>query len=154
MRFRVRGAPVIPLTWMRRAWLALLLASLCATGVATAQPADLMKEFQAGIDAFRLGKFDEARVHLEKARSMDPKLPGPHRFLAAVAQAQSKWDACIESGHRALELNPTSSEAGDTRKLYEGCRISAGRIPAPANLGESAAIAVLTNVPGASGVPP
>ncbi len=151
MRFRVRGAPMIPLAWMRRAWLALLLASgLCATGVATAQPAELMKEFQAGIDAFRLGKFEEARVHLEKARAIDPKLPGPHRFLAAVAQAQSKWEACIESGHKALELNPTSSEAGDTRKLYEGCRISAGRIPAPANLGESAAIAVLTNVPGAT----
>jgi tetratricopeptide (TPR) repeat protein len=131
---------------MRRAWIALVLASR----VATAQPLDLTKEFQAGIDAFRLGKFDEARTHLERARSLDPKLPGPHRFLAAVAQAQGRWAECIDSGHRALELNPTSSEAPDTRKLYEGCRVAAGRTPVLQDLGNSAAIAALTNVPGAT----
>jgi hypothetical protein len=131
---------------MRLAWIALLLTSR----VAMAQPADLTKEFQAGIDSFRLGKFDEARKHLEKARSLDPKLPGPHRFLAAVAHAQSRWDDCIESGHKALELNPLSSEAADTRKLYESCRIAAGRSPARVDLGDSAAIGVVTNVPGAS----
>jgi hypothetical protein len=131
---------------MRLAWIAVLLASR----IATAQPADLTKEFQAGVDAFRLGRLDEARVHLEKARSLDPKLPGPHRFLAAVAQAQSRWADCIENGHKALEINPLSTEAGDTRKLYESCRISAGRSPSRQELGDSAAIAVLTNVPGAS----
>jgi hypothetical protein len=137
---------VITLLRMRRAWIALLLASR----VATAQPVDLTKEFQAGVDAFRLGKLDEARAHLEKARSLDPKLPGPHRFLAAVAHAQTRWDDCIESGHKALEINPASSEAADTRKLYESCRVAAGRSPARQDLGDSAAIAVVTNVPGAS----
>lgn len=131
---------------MRSAWLVLLLASR----VATAQPADLTKEFQAGVDAFRLGKFDEARIHLEKARALDPKLPGPHRFIAAVAQAQSKWEECITSAHKALELNPISSEAADTRKLYESCRVSAGRTPARLELADSAAVSVLTNVPGAA----
>src|SRR5512134_2655013 len=102
---------------MRRAALLLVLVSHAAS----AQPADLTKEFQAGVDAFRLGKFDEARAHLEKARKLDPKLPGPHRFLAAVAQAQSRWPECIESAYQALALNPGSSETADTRKLYEGC---------------------------------
>lgn len=131
---------------MRSVGIALLLVSQ----LAHAQPAELTKEFQAGVDAFRLGKYDEARVHLEKARKLDPKLPGPHRFLAAVAQAQGRWPECIESAHQALLINPTSSETADTRKLYESCRISAGRTPAHLDLGDSGAIAVTTNVPGAT----
>jgi hypothetical protein len=123
---------------------------MLASRAAGAQPEDLKQEFQAGVDAFRLGKYDEARAHLEKARSMDPKLPGPHRFLAAVAHAQNRWDDCAQNAHEALVLNPTSTEAADTRKLYESCRISGGRTPFRGELGESAAIAVTTNVPGAS----
>jgi hypothetical protein len=131
---------------MRCAWGALLLAA----HVAYAQPTDLTHEFQAGIDAFRLGKLDEARAHLEKARELDPKLPGPYRFLAAVAQAQGKWTDCIDNAHQALVLKPTSTESADTKKLYESCRVSAGRTPYLDELGESAAIAVTTNVPGAT----
>jgi len=134
---------------MRRGWL-LLCLGLLSSGVAVAQPDELTKEFQAGVDAFRLGKLAEARQHLEKARFLDPKLPGPHRFLAALGQAQSRWSECIESAHKALELNPASSEAPDTRKLYEACRMSAGRTPARQELGDSAAIAVSTNVVGAT----
>lgn len=128
-------------------WLAVLVV---ATGVAAAQPADLTKEFQAGVDAFRLGKLDEARAHLEKARAIDPKLPGPHRFIAAVAQAEGTWSECIDEARAALIANAASQEAPETRKLYESCRVSAGRTPAPAQLGDSAAIAVTTNVPGAT----
>ena len=131
---------------MKRLALALLLVGPAAF----AQPAELTKEFQAGVDAFRLGKLDEARAHLEKARDIDPKLPGPYRFLAAVAQGQKNWGECISSAHEALELNPLSSEAADTRKLYEECRQSAGRPGFSGDLAESAAIAVTTNVTGAS----
>ncbi len=131
---------------MRCAWGALLLVP----HLAFAQPAELKQQFDAGIDAYRLGKLDEARTHLEKARALDPKLPGPHRFLAAVAQAQGRWADCIGSAHEALVLKPTSTEAADTKKLYESCRVSAGRAPYRDELGESAAIAVTTNVPGAT----
>ena len=71
-------------------------------GTARAQTPEVAREFQAGVDAFRLGKYDEARVHLEKARALDPKLPGPHRFLAAVAQAQGKSDECIAEARAAI----------------------------------------------------
>ena len=131
---------------MRRCALALLLVARTVG----AQPADLTNEFQAGVDAFRLGKYDEARLHLEKARAIDPKLPGPHRFLAAVAHAQSKWQECIDGAAKALELNPLSGEAVDTRKLHETCRVSAGRTPYRQDLGDSAAVAVTTNVTGAT----
>ncbi len=127
-----------------------LLGLAVALRVAHAQPARLTDEFQAGVDAFRLGKFDEARKHLEAARALDPKLPGPHRFLAAVGQAQGRFDDCITSARTAIELNPRSLEIADTKKIHDSCRTSAGRAPYRDELGDSAAIAVTTNIPGAT----
>jgi hypothetical protein len=128
----------------------LLLAVSAATAAADPAP-ELTKEFQAGVDAFRLGHFDEARTHLEKARDLDPKLPGPHRFLAALAQAQGRWQDCLDEARVALSDNPHSSEAADTRKLHSDCRASAGRPPYHgADLVDSAAVSVTTNVPGAT----
>jgi tetratricopeptide (TPR) repeat protein len=135
---------------MRLVTLAVILATTGATAVA--KPSDkFTKEFQAGVDAYRLGKLDDARAHLDKAKKLDPKLPGSYRFLAAVAQAQQRWTECIDNAHEALHLNPASSEAPETKKLYDGCRGSAGRMPyrGPA-LGDAAAIAVSTNIPGAT----
>jgi hypothetical protein len=124
---------------------------LLVSHVASAQPNDdVTKVFQSGVDAYRLGKFDEARTQLEKARALDPKLPGPHRFLAAVGQAQARYADCMKDAYKALELNPRSIEAADTRKLYESCRVSAGRMAAREELGDNAAISVTTNVPGAT----
>jgi hypothetical protein len=118
--------------------------------VAAAQGPVLTKEFQAGVDAFRLGKLAEARAHLERARDLDPKLPGPFRFLAAVAKAESKWQECLDDARRALLLNPQSAEAPETRKLHDECRVAAGKVPFRGELGDSAAIAVTSNVPAAT----
>jgi hypothetical protein len=129
---------------------ALVLVITLVAPVAFAQPADLAKEFQAGVDAYRLGKYDEARAHLEKARNADPKLPGPYRFLSVVAKAQGRWDDCIENARKALEANPRSAETADTRKVHDECRESAGRMPYRTDLGDGAAISVTTNVSGAT----
>ena len=124
---------------------------LALTATVSAQPSsDVTKEFQAGVDAFRLGKLDEAKAHLEKAKSLDPKLPGPNRFLAAVSQAQQRWQDCIDFARLAIELNPRSAEIADTKKVHDECRVAAGRAPYREELGESAAIAVVTSVAGAS----
>lgn len=112
-------------------------------------PLELVKEFQAGIDAYRLGKYGEARGHLDKAQMLDPMLAGPHRFLAAVARAEQHWPECIAEARRALQLNPRSQELGDTRKLHDACRAAAGRPAYRTPLGEAAAIAVTSNVTGA-----
>ncbi len=127
-----------------------LSAGLAARPAAAAPSAQLTRAFQAGVDAYRLGKYDEARAHLEKARGIDPKLPGPHRFLAAVAQAQERWVDCIAEARRALQANPRSQEVAETRKLHDSCRASAGRPTFRAELGEGAAIAVTANVTGAT----
>ena len=124
---------------------------LALSAVAAAGPSpELTRAFQAGVDAYRLGKLDEARRQLERARQLDPTLPGPHRFLAAVAQAEGRWQDCIDLARNAIELNARSKELADTRKLVEACRRSAGRAAHPEPLGERAAIAVTTSVPGAT----
>ncbi len=124
---------------------------IALTTVVAAQPNPVLtKEFQDGVDAFRLGKFDEAKQHLLKARALDPKLPGPNRFLAAVAQAQGDWQGCIDSARLAIELNPRSGEIADTKKVHDECRMSAGRAPYREELGDSAAIAVQGTPPGAT----
>jgi hypothetical protein len=130
---------------------ALVLAIVHVLGApARAQTPELAREFQAGVDAYRLGKLDQARTHLEKARKLDPRLAGPNRFLAAVAQAQGRWQDCIDAARAAIALNPRSGELIDTRKLHETCRRSAGRPAYTGELGDGAAIAVTTNAPGAT----
>ncbi len=131
-----------------RARSVLLVLGLC--GVAGAQPAEFTREFQAGVDAFRLGKLDSARAHLEKAKALEPGLAGPNRFLAAVAHGQGRWTDCIAAARLALALNPRSTEHKDTRKLHDRCRHGAGLPPYRGDLGERAAIAVTTSVPGAA----
>ncbi len=45
----------------------MLTVLLAVARVASAQPAkEVTREFQAGVDAFRLGKHDVARKHLER----------------------------------------------------------------------------------------
>ncbi len=126
----------------------LLVIGLC--GVASAQSAEFQREFQAGVDAFRLGKLDEARARLEKARALEPRLAGPNRFLAAVAHGQGRWTDCIAAARLALALNPRSTEREGTRKLHDRCRQGAGLPAFRGDLGERAAIAVTANVPGAA----
>lgn len=124
---------------------------LFATVAAAKPPANFSREFQAGVDAFRLGKLDDARAHLETARKLEPKLPGPWRFLAAVEQSAQNYGVCIDDAHEALRLKPQSSEADETRRLYDACRGSAGRAAYRGpELGDAAAIAVTSNIANAT----
>lgn len=118
--------------------------------VALAQPKALAREFQAGVDAYRLGEYDVARAHLEKARALDPSLPGPHRFLAALAKAQQRYGECVRHATTALEVAPQSREALDTRKLHDECRIADGRAPFRGTWGEGGALAVVAREQGSA----
>jgi len=102
---------------------------VCAASAASAQqpPKGFLEEFQKGTDAYRLGQYDEAKVHLEAAKKLDPQLPGPWRFLAAVAQAEQDWATCITSAREAIRLNPRSAEIAATRQLHDQCRTAAGK---------------------------
>jgi PEGA domain len=124
-------------------WCFSLVSIATLVGIATAQPsAELAREFQEGVDAYRLGEYAEARGHLEAARVIDPRLPGPHRFLAAVAFAEKRYDDCIASAAEALRVAPQSREVEDTRKLHDACRGGAGRAGFAGRYGEGGAISV------------
>lgn len=145
---RARRAAAPPASLALRA--GVVLATLLAlVNLALAQSKPLAREFQAGVDAYRLGEYDVARAHLEKARALDPSLPGPHRFLAAVARAQERHAECVGHAAAAVEAAPQSREAQDTRKLHEECRTAAGRAPFRGTWGEGGALAVVAREDGA-----
>jgi hypothetical protein len=132
---------------------AVVIGLLCVATAARAQQpsAKFSEEYQAGIDAYRLGKYDEAKAHLEAAKVENATLPGPWRWLAAVAQAEGSWPDCVASAREALRLNPKSNEAPATRKLHDECRAAWGK---PAFSGTftvgSGALTVTTDQVGAS----
>jgi len=131
----------------------LLAVVTLVTTTAAAQPRPseaFTRAYQAGVDSFRLGKYDEARKHLIAARELEPDLPGPHRFLAAVAAAENEWDECVASARAAIAANPQSAEIGATRKLHDDCRAALGRTPFTGEYADGGAIAVTANVGGAS----
>ncbi len=103
------------------------LGIFCATATAQKVHPDFQKEYDAGVDAYRLGHYDEARTHLEAAKQLEPALPGPWRFLAAVAQAEGKWPECVESAREAIRLNPQSREIAATRDVHDKCREAWGK---------------------------
>ncbi len=131
---------------MRFARSAVVLLGLTGLAGAEEPSAELERELQAGVAAFRLGKLEEARMHLQKANLLGPKLAGPHRFLAAVAQAEKRWDECIDKARAALALDLDPQAAADTRKLHHDCRSAAGRAQYPGELGASAAVHITSNV--------
>ncbi len=129
-------------------WMALAIVLIAA--VAHAQPSSaFLSEFQAGTDAYRLGQYDQARAHLERAMAIDPSLPGPPRFLAAVDAAERKWDDCVAHARTAIVANPLSSEIGATRKLHDDCRAALDRPAFTGDYADGGALYVHTNIAGA-----
>ncbi len=138
---------------MRATLMAVLVVLVTASGLAAAQKPSqkFIDEYQAGIDAYRLGHYDEARTHLEAAKAIDPTLPGPWRFLAAVAQGEERWADCVAGAREAIRLNPMSAEIAATRTLHDDCRASWGKPPFEAAYDEgTGAIAVTTDQVGAT----
>lgn len=122
---------------------------VAVTGVAAQPSSQFLSEFQAGTDAYRLGQYAQARAHLERAMAIEPSLPGPPRFLAAVDAAESKWADCVAHARTAIIANPASSEIAATRKLHDDCRAALGRPAFTGDFADGGALAVETNIAGA-----
>jgi hypothetical protein len=129
---------------------ALLVLILSAAGPAAADKsnaAEFDRAYQAGIDAYHLGKLDEARERFEYARRVQPDLPGPHRQLAAVAYAQSRFEDCLASAAAALRVKPDSDQSDKVRELHAECRAKLGRPALAVALeDDQGALAVRANV--------
>jgi PEGA domain len=129
----------------------LIAVAMVAVSTARAQPAaDVVREFQDGTDAFRLGDYPGARAHLERAAALDASLPGPWRFLAAVDAAEHQWQPCVDHARTAIIANPASSEIVATRKLHDDCRAALDRPSFIGDYNDGGALAISTNIAGAA----
>jgi hypothetical protein len=124
---------------------------LAGSPPAHAQSAVFDEAYQRGVDAFNLGKYDEAREHFDKARKTDPKKPGPHRWLGLVAKERKDWRACLDGFRQAMRLNPRSEHLGRMQAEHSYCRQQLGFPLYPGELvDKQGAIAVISNVEGAT----
>jgi tetratricopeptide (TPR) repeat protein len=107
--------------------------------------------YEAGQDAFNLGKYDEAWAHFLRARELAPDKPGPYRWLGRTARVREKWQDCLAYALDALRMHPTSKLAPEVRKDVAACRSALGR---PAFAGTlhagQGALAVIADVEGAA----
>jgi hypothetical protein len=106
--------------------------------------------YAAGQDAYHLGQFDAARAHFERARKLQADAPGPYRMLAAVAVAQKRFDDCLTEAAGYLVRAPTGKFVPEVRKLHAQCRRTLGRAGFSGDFGEGGAIALTSNVEGAT----
>ncbi len=134
-------------------FLLIVVPLLIASGAARAQEQPVSQQFsrayQAGQDAYNLGKLDRARSQFERARDFEPSLPGPHRWLAQVALAQDRFEDCLAEAIAALELAPQSPQAPAVRAIHAQCRDRLGRPPFTGDYAAGGALAVTANVDGA-----
>jgi len=82
--------------------------------------ARLTREFQAGRRRLRLGKYDDARAHLEKGPSDRPPAPARIAFLAAVARPSAGGRTASPSARRALPAQPAVAEARRHTTVHDG----------------------------------
>jgi hypothetical protein len=135
---------------IRTSSLAWPLLLLCATAGAQPKKNAFDVEWEAGQDAYNLGKYEQARRHFTRARDLEPRRPGPHRWLGRVARVQERWEECIGSATTAVRLRPDSPQVPEVRKDLDACRSALGRPlygrPLAVNQG---ALAVLADAEGA-----
>ncbi len=104
------------------------------------------KAYQAGQDALLLGKYDEARKHFERAKKIQPELPGAYRMLADVAEKQGRPEDCLTEAHAYLKRTSNVKRVRETRKLHRKCRVALNRPKFNGAYSGGGAISVTSNV--------
>lgn len=138
----------------RRGGRALLvcLALFVLTGVAGAQGNDqptkqYLQTYSDGQtaynDAIMRGDFSKARALFKKAIAFDDRFPGPYRYLALIAQAEKKFEECLEHAFIAVKKNPTGDNAPQVRQVHADCRKALSRPVFNDQFGDGGAIAVI-----------
>src|SRR5215831_6432094 len=109
----------------------LLLVVVCTASAATAAEVKPSRPFadayRAGQDQFYLGKYKDAMASFQHARDLEPKLPGPHRWLGRTARALQRWEDCVASSTEALRLRPDSPLFSQVKDDIDTCRAALRR---------------------------
>lgn len=102
------------------------------------------------LDAFHLGRYDQALGLFEEARTLAPDKPGPYRYLGRTARALERWQDCVDNTVEAVRRNPRSRFTAEIVLDLEACRVALGRSPAGNLPVGQGAIGVKTNIDGVS----
>jgi Flp pilus assembly protein TadD len=82
-----------------------------ASGELTEQGQAAIAMFNEGVTALQADDQETAMAKFQEAASADPKLPEPHRALAAVAMVREDWATAVRAAERLLQLEPGDLEA-------------------------------------------
>jgi hypothetical protein len=134
-----------------------LAGALLATGAPTASaqaPSKPSKQFldayNKGIDAFRLGNYDEARAQFDRAVAIDATLPGTYRWLTFLEIAEEKWEGCLTQAFTYVKLAGDTPDATEVREAHAQCRENLRRQPFREDFRDGGAIAVIAGLDGVS----
>jgi tetratricopeptide (TPR) repeat protein len=128
----------------------LVLMTVALASPARAQKLDFNESWNRGQDAFNLGRYDEARAHFERARELEPKSPGPYRYLGKIAKVQQRYRDCLKASAEAIRLKPDSPNVPEVKKDLDECRAGLNLPPLRAQLvAGQGALSVTANVEGA-----
>jgi hypothetical protein len=132
-------------------WAATAAILLVLVRPVAAQNAAFDAAWNAGVDAWNLGKYADARREFMKARTLDQKNPGPYRYLAKIDRRDSQWQDCVANATEFVKLNAGSKHAPTVRQDLAFCRDKLGLPPLTATLATGqGALGVRCNVEGAS----
>ena len=92
---------------MRRAFTLLcVVAGTCAL-----MQEQLMRAYQAAVDAHRVGRVDEALASYREVLEMNPSIAAVHNNVAAILLSKGEKEAAERSWRSAVELKPEYAEA-------------------------------------------
>ena len=116
-----------------------------------AEAKSLFEKFYAdGQEAFNLGEHDRAQAMFERARELEPRKPGPHRWLGRLARLRQDWEACVESSTEAIRLRPNSPLLAEVKSDRDACREMLNRPNYAFPLSEGqGALSIIADVAGA-----
>jgi len=71
----------------------------------------VMRTFNEGVEAQRMGDLDLAVAKYRQAAEMDPELAAPHTALAVVASIREDWETAAAEAEAAIALDPEGVHA-------------------------------------------
>jgi tetratricopeptide (TPR) repeat protein len=75
----------------------------------------VMRTFNEGVEAQRMGDLDLAVAKYRRAAEMDPELAAPHTALAVVASIREDWETAAAEAEAAIAVDPEDVRAMQIR---------------------------------------
>jgi len=111
-RLRLAGAGTQKAQWILEPKTA---AAAHPEGVKAGGGGKVMRTFNEGVEAQRMGDLDLAVAKYRQAAEMDPELAAPHTALAVVASIREDWETAAAEAEAAIAVDPEDVRAMQIR---------------------------------------